>query len=458
MSIVRQLKGVAIALAGFAALNAGMVFFQVNRMTSDGRVVNFAGIVRGASQKLVKLAIADSTQTGIITQREQIERIDGIVRGLIDGDPTLQLPKATNPEFIAQMRGVEQQWSELKFTIKALWQSPHHQDTLVQTSETFWQQTNAAVFAAEAVASRNVLTLKILQVLLFIFNLLLLVGIWWLAHRVTSQLQSNIQIIAASTSEISVAIEQQDRTISQQATFVQQTTLTMDELNTSCRQSAEQAQAAADQAHQVLRLTEEGNQTVTQNIEAVVAQQETVAAIAKQILQLSRQTSQIGNISALVSDLANQTNMLALNATVEAVRAGEGGKGFAVVAAEIRKLADQSKTSANKINALVSKIQTEIHSTVIAADEGTKTMAAAANIARITADVLSGVTEATNAVVSNNQQILHNLQQQTVATQQVMSTINTLNAVAQETVHGIGQTRIGTQQLNQVAQQLRAIV
>ncbi|MGD1717232.1 methyl-accepting chemotaxis protein [Dapis sp. BLCC M172] len=93
--------------------------------------------------------------------------------------------------------------------------------------------------------------------------------------------------------------------------------------------------------------------------------------MAQQITRLSEQTNQIGNISQLVGDLANQTNMLALNAAVEAVRAGEHGKGFGVVASEIRKLADESRKSAEKIYTLVADIQTSINSTVLATEAGT---------------------------------------------------------------------------------------
>lgn len=99
-----------------------------------------------------------------------------------------------------------------------------------------------------------------------------------------------------------------------------------------------------------------------------------VNALAEQILHLSEQTQQIGGISELVGNLANQTNMLALNAAIEAARAGEHGKGFGVVAGEIRKLADQSKKSAEKINALVTDIPGAINTTVIVTDEGTKTV------------------------------------------------------------------------------------
>ncbi|HEY9659250.1 MAG TPA: methyl-accepting chemotaxis protein, partial [Allocoleopsis sp.] len=243
-----------------------------------------------------------------------------------------------------------------------------------------------------------------------------------------------------------------------QAVSVNQTTTTLDELGASSRQSAEQAEAAVSGARQALVLAGDGTKAVERTMEGMGNLKQKVGAIADQILRLSEQTSQIGSISGLVSDLANQTNMLALNAAVEAVRAGEHGKGFAVVAAEIRKLADQSRNSAEKIGALVTDIQNAINSTVMATDEGTKTVEEGVRIAQQTADSFSGVADAVNNVVLNSQQISLNVKQQAIAVQQVVDAMNSLNIAAKETATGIGQIRVGTQRLNEAAQELKAVV
>lgn len=140
----------------------------------------------------------------------------------------------------------------------------------------------------------------------------------------------------------------------------EETSTTMDQLSASAQQSATQAQTAADVAQTILTLAGQGNQAVTHTLDSMNALSVQVSMVSEQIARLNEQTSQIGSISDLVANLASQTNMLALNAAVEAVRAGESGKGFAVVAAEIRKLADQSKRSAEKINTLVESIQAKL--------------------------------------------------------------------------------------------------
>ncbi|MDY6804643.1 MAG: methyl-accepting chemotaxis protein [Cyanobacteriota bacterium] len=279
-----------------------------------------------------------------------------------------------------------------------------------------------------------------------------------LALRVSGTIDKVVRKIAGSSTEISATIEDQERTASQQAASVNQTTTTMDELSASSQASAEQAEAAAAAARQALTLAEGGTKAVNNTLEGMASLNEKVGAIAQQIIRLSEQTNQIGNISALVSDLASQTNMLALNAAVEAVRAGEHGKGFAVVASEIRKLADESRRSAERINALVADIQTAFNSTVMATEEGTKTVQSGVEIARETADAFSGVAESVNNVVVNNQQISLNVKQQAIAVKQVVDAMNSLNIAARETASGLTQTKVGIQKLNEAALELKSVI
>ncbi|MBR8827138.1 MAG: CHASE3 domain-containing protein [Gomphosphaeria aponina SAG 52.96 = DSM 107014] len=280
----------------------------------------------------------------------------------------------------------------------------------------------------------------------------------WIISSIARRMNQAASTIAASSSEIAATMEQQERTAGEQAASVNETTTTISELGASSRQSAQQAEAAANAAAQALRLAEGGNKAVEETVENMTALKDKVGAIADQILHLGEQTSQIGNISDLVSDLANQTNMLALNAAVEAVRAGEHGKGFAVVAAEIRKLADQSRQSAEKIGNLVTQIQHSINSTVMVTDEGTKTVDSGMLVTEKTAQAFSGVTDAVNNVVINNQQISLNIKQQAAAVEQVVEAMNIINQGAKETATGITQTRLGTEQLNEVTANLEKMV
>lgn len=257
---------------------------------------------------------------------------------------------------------------------------------------------------------------------------------------IVKKINQEASAIASAASEIATTVEQQERLVIQQAASVNQTTTSIDELGASSRQSAEQAAAASLGASQVLVLASGGNN----NLKQQNSLKDKIGRVQAQIMRLSEHLTQIYSITNLVSDVANQTNMLALNASVEAVRAGEHGKGFGVVAVEIRKLADQSRKSAEKINSLIIDIQNATSSTVIVTAEGTQ--------------AVENIVEAINDVAVNIQQISLNAQQQATAIQQIVEAMNALNEAAQESTGGIAQTKIGTQQLNQTALHLRDMI
>ncbi|MEG4572821.1 methyl-accepting chemotaxis protein [Microcoleus sp. N3A4] len=298
-------------------------------------------------------------------------------------------------------------------------------------------------------------TLLVGSVLLVLFG----AGIAWLiSSGIVGTIDRAISSIATSSTEIAATVEEQERMASQQAASVNQTTTTMDQLGASSRATSQQIETAASQAMQALTLAGAGTKAVEQTLEAMATLKTKVQDMQGQIMQLSEQTDRIGNISTVVSDLANQTNMLALNAAVEAVRAGEHGKGFGVVASEIRKLADRSKKSASQINLLVADIQQAINLTVMVTDEGTKTVEAGVNIASETAAAFAGVANAINNVVLSSQQISLNAKQQAIAIEQVVEVMNSLNQAAAQTACGITQTKVGTQKLNEAALDLKAVV
>ena len=226
------------------------------------------------------------------------------------------------------------------------------------------------------------------------------------------------------------------------------------ELNVSSQNTADQAASAVSGAKNTLNLASEGINAVDQSLDKMSLLKNTVEAIAQQSNRLSEQTEKIGDITNLVSNLANQTNMLALNATVEAVRAGENGKGFAVVASEIRKLADQSKQSVEKIDALIVDIKNSIKSTVKVTQEGTKAVVESENLAREMVKIFGSVQNAANEGALSSQQIALIVEQQAGAIKQVFEAINDLQNAAQQTQTGISQTKIGTKKLSETAMKL----
>lgn len=332
-------------------------------------------------------------------------------------------------------------------------------DRLDKINEDFNNRETKILQDKNKQAQDSLYSLLIVMVIIALLTLAIaVIAAFWISSTVARSINQSVNTMAASSTEIAATAEQQEKMAAQQSISVHQTTTSMDELNVSARKSAEQAIAAAMDAQQALVRANDGNQAVELSLEAISELKQKVGVLAQQIRHLSEQTNQIGNISSLVSELANQTNMLALNAAVEAVRAGEHGKGFAVVALEIRKLADQSKKSGERINNLVGDIHRAIDLTVRETEAGTTTASQGAKIIQESATAFKDVIEAINNISIGTQQISLNAKQQSTAVQQVLDAMNSLNGHAVETASGITQVRVGIQRLNQAAVELKAIV
>ncbi len=267
-----------------------------------------------------------------------------------------------------------------------------------------------------------------------------------------------VNTMSSSSAEIAATVSQHERTASGQAAMVSQTVATVEELGASFRKTSEQAAAVADTAKKTAALTDEGAKSVKAAVDGMNELKEKVSVVAGQILKLGDQTAQIGAIADIVKDLASQTNMLALNAAVEAVRAGEHGKGFSVLAAEVRKLADESKKSAQKANVIIEEIQKATNSTIMVTEEGTKRVEEVIRLAGAVGGVFDKISDAAGSVYENAQQALLNTKQQSGAIGQVVDAVNNINAGARETAAGLSQTKIGVAKLNEAAVGLKAMV
>jgi methyl-accepting chemotaxis protein len=275
------------------------------------------------------------------------------------------------------------------------------------------------------------------------------------AGAVIAQSKESVSKIAL---DISATVSQRQRLAAQQAAAADETTAAMEKLAASTNHSAEQANDLAVGARQVLTLADEGARTVTQTLRSMNSLNEKVNAIAQMTFHLNEQASQIGSITNMVTEVASQTNLLALNAAVEAARAGEQGRGFSVVAAEIRKLADQTKTSAGKINTLVNGILQTIDDTVKATEEGTKTVAESVNTANQTVQTFIGVRDAISKATENTQHISTNVREQSLAVNDVLRAMTEFGGNVKVHATTLGQGRSRAESLQQTAAGLGAII
>jgi len=253
-------------------------------------------------------------------------------------------------------------------------------------------------------------------------------------RRAAVEVSTNANKILASTDEMNTGTGQQDQEITNTSSAVEELTVSMKQVSNNAEASAEAARRALDAA-------EQGNRAVRDTLDGMQRIRSSVQATARKIKSLGDRSLEISEIINVINDITEQTNLLALNAAIEAARAGEAGRGFAVVADEVRKLAEHSRTATKDIAALIKAIQAETNEAVVVMEEGTKEVEAGTSLA----DQAGKALEAISNVVRQSAELVQEIS--LASKQQVRGTEGVANAM--QIISGI--TRQTTQSARQAA-------
>lgn len=277
-------------------------------------------------------------------------------------------------------------------------------------------------------------------------------------RALTAALRRTIDQVAGAASEIAAATEENERVAQQQARASQETQGAMVHLQSLAQNIAGVVAQVADQARVSRQLVVAGTETLTTAIDRMDGVRTRADRTAEQSTWLGDRALKIGEIAALVDEFAGQTKMLALNASLEAVRAGDRGREFAVVASEIRALADRSRAASGEINALVGELQQAIGQTSTLARASSEASQGTAESLRDSAIALERIAAATHSTDASTQRIDSDAKQELAAIQAVLELIQGLQQATEEGVRGLGQTRAGMEQLNGVVVELQSMV
>ena len=190
------------------------------------------------------------------------------------------------------------------------------------------------------------------------------------------ELRSGFGVLASSSTEILATVSQVAASASETATAVSETSTTAEEVKQTAHLSNQKAKAVQETAQKTAAVSETGRKAVAETVEGMGRIREQMESIAESVVRLSEQGQTIGEIIATVNDLAEQSNLLAVNAAIEATRAGEYGKGFAVVAQEVKSLAEQSRQATTQVRTILMEVQKATSAAVMATEQGTKAVAA----------------------------------------------------------------------------------
>ena len=316
-------------------------------------------------------------------------------------------------------------------------------------------QANDIAQSAIAVASR------VLWVMLLVGGLALASGVviaWALTRSVTTHLRHAIDTLAAASAEILAATTQQASGTAEEATAVQETSTTADEVKQTAQVAAQKARAVTEGVQKTAQVSQEGQQAVVATVKGMQETKARMEVIAERILALSEQGQAIGDILITVNDLAEQSNLLAVNAAIEAAKAGEAGKGFAVVAAEVKALAEQSKQATAQIRGILHELQKATQAAVMAAEQGVKVSEAGEGIARRAGESIRLLVESLSESAQAAQQILISAQQQTIGMDQVVLAMQNIQQASAQNMASTRQVERTAQDLNKLTQHLRALV
>ncbi len=267
----------------------------------------------------------------------------------------------------------------------------------------------------------------------------------------TNRIASSAAELSATSEELSHSTDGQNSRMVQSASAVEEMTMTASEV---ARNSTEAARIAQDTSE----TAKTGHEVMTQTVAGMQQVSDAVGQSANIITTLGQSSDQIGEIVRTIEDIADQTNLLALNAAIEAARAGEQGRGFAVVADEVRKLAERTTKATKEIGDMIRQIQQDTKSAVSSMEDGTQRVMGGVELANKTGDALEKIQSMVNQTTSMIQQIADAAEEQSSATRQIASDLEAVAQSSKEASGGVSESARASHDLSVLATDLQSLV
>ncbi len=279
-----------------------------------------------------------------------------------------------------------------------------------------------------------------------------------LSRSITLQLRETIAQLSTSSAEILATTSQVAAGAAQTSSAVAETTATVEEVKQTAQLSTQKARSVSEAAQRASEVSRTGTKNVEETVEGMQRIQEQMESIAATIMRLSEQSQSIAEIIATVNDLAEQSNLLAVNAAIEAARAGDEGKGFAIVAQEVRSLAAQSKQATAQVRSILGDIQKAMTAAVLATEKGHKAVETGARQSAAAGDSIRLLSESIGEAAQAAMQIAASSKQQTVGMDQVALAMENIKQASIQNVAGTRQAEMAARNLHDLGQRLNALI
>lgn len=267
-----------------------------------------------------------------------------------------------------------------------------------------------------------------------------------------------VNVLSATATEIMASTSEVAASAVETASAVTQTTTTVEEVKQTAQVSSEKGRYVADSAQQAAQVSKRGKLSVEESTAGMSRIRQQVDSIGTSMVKLSEQTLAVGEIIATVNDLAEQSNILAVNASIEAAKAGEHGKGFAVVAQEVRTLAEQSKQATTQVRGILNEIQKATSAAMLATEQGSKAVDAGLQQSAEAGQSIAALSESISQSAQAATQIAASSQQQLVGMDQVVVAIRNIQEASAQNAAAVKQVETAARGLNDLGLKLKALV
>ena len=282
-----------------------------------------------------------------------------------------------------------------------------------------------------------------------------------LAEGMRSQIRSiteGVNVLSTAASQISTSTTQLAATSAETAAAVSETTTTVEELRQTAIIASQKAKSVSDTSQRAAQMAQSGRQSVDDTVSGMRRIREQMESIADRMVRLNEQSQSIGQIVTTVEDLAAQSNMLAVNAGIEAAKAGEHGRGFAVVAQEVRNLAEQSRQATAQVMAILADIQKATGAAMLATEQGGKSVEAGVSQATQAGQSIVQITSNVSDSAAAAAQIAASSQQQLVGVDQVAASMDSVKQASLQNADGARQLEAAARNLKELGERLQLLI
>ena len=277
-------------------------------------------------------------------------------------------------------------------------------------------------------------------------------------RTLTIQIKEAANSLAAASSEISASVTEIAAGATETATAANETSTTVDEVRQTALDSNRKAKNVSESAQKAVQVSQAGEKSVASTIEGMRQIESQMESIAESIMKLSEHGQAIGGIIATVEDVAEQSNLLAVNASIEAAKAGEHGKGFAVVAQELKSLAEQSRQATARVRNILDDIQKATSSAVMTTEQGSKAVEAGVVKSKDAGDSIQRLANSVADAAQATTQIAVSSQEQLVGMDQVVSAMESIKQASTQNVTATKQVESAAHELHELGQRLKQLI